>query len=284
MNNRIQESVIRAVLSRGVRKIITTLCPDEISEIFADSTYRIDRHLHREILFILHGECSFMLGGRIYTARQGTAFFLNEWEPHSSGYRADDRDLIHLWIHFNREHLYASMVQVGYHGRYSRYGKYINFNNDLRQLLLRRWHMLENMEACNGEAQDLLLRGPLNSVLDEFILCEYDIIDESNRDNRDIVVFLNNYIKNANGRECSLEHLEKLSGYSRFYLSRLFREKNGMTIGDYINTVRMQFAVEAKNRGMKQKEIASELGFSSPAAFWYWYNKNGSIKGAVKNN
>ncbi len=273
MNNQDREAAIRAVLTGGVTKVITTLCPDEISEIYADNTYRIDRHIHREILFILLGECTFMLGGRVYMATPGTAFFLNEWEPHSNGYRADDRDLIHLWVHFQKDHIYANMVQVGYQGRYSKYGKYININNDLRQLLLRRWHMLENMGSCDAATQKLLLCSPLNSLLEEFILHKYNLIAESNHDSRDIVLFLSNYIKHANGRDCSLGQLEKLSGYSRFYISRLFREKSGMTIGEYINDVRMLFAEEAKSRGMKQKEIASELGFSSPAAFWYWHKR-----------
>jgi AraC-like DNA-binding protein len=78
----------------------------------------------------------------------------------------------------------------------------------------------------------------------------------------------------SNARDCSLSRLEKISGYSRYYLSHRFREYEGCTIGEYIDKIRIQYTIEAMKRGLRQKEIAFELGFSSPSNFWTWVQKH----------
>jgi AraC-like DNA-binding protein len=46
-----------------------------------------------------------------------------------------------------------------------------------------------------------------------------------------------------------------------------------MTVGEYINKVRLEYVRNALKRGVRQKEMAYELGFSSPTAFWNWFRK-----------
>ncbi len=274
MINSINQDEIKETLLAGAEEIITTRCPEEISELQADDSFSPDRHLHREILFILQGESQFMLNGRVYRARPGTAFLLNKWEVHSYGYRKDDRDLIHLWLHFNDDRMFGSLTYIGCAGQYHSAEAHMTFSKDLHQLLLRRWEMLDKIPVCSPDAKNLLMKPPLDIVLDEFAMFQFSMIDFPAENTSDIAIFLRNYIRNANGRNCSLENLESLSGYSRFHLSRLFREQCDQTIGEYINEVRMRFVQEAHRRGLKQKEIADELGFSSPSAFWYWYQKH----------
>ena len=89
-----------------------------------------------------------------------------------------------------------------------------------------------------------------------------------------VVESLKRYIRMSNARDCSLDRLEKFSGYSRFYLSHRFRKHEGCTIGQYIDKVRLRYTEEALKRGLRQKEIAFELGFSSPSNFWIWLRKH----------
>lgn len=274
MEYRFDKDGIREILLGGADEVFTTCCPGEFSDIRADGSFKPDRHLHREILFILHGENQFMLNGLACRARPGAAFLLNKWEVHSYGYRKNDRDLLHLWIHFNDDRMYGSLTHVGCAGQYHPVGIHMNFNNDLHQLLKRRWNMLEKIPGCTSAVKNLLIKPALNIALEEFAMFQFGMIDCPQENTSDITVFLRNYIRNTNGRDCSLENLEKLSGYSRFHLSRLFRRHCGQTIGEHINEVRLHFVEEARKRGLKQKEIAGELGFSSPAAFWHWHRKN----------
>ncbi len=274
MLNLADPDTIKDTLLAGAGEIISTRNLEPYPAARADDSFRADRHLHREILFILEGESRFMLNGRICPARPGTAFLLDRWENHSYGYRREDRNLIHLWIHSNEDRLYGSLIEVGCAGQYHSAGSHMTFSPDLHHLLLRRWEMLEKMPRCSPEAALILMKPPVDLLLNEFALLQFGLIDFPEENTSDIMVFLRNYIRNANGRGCSLENLERLCGYSRFHLSRLFREQCGQTIGDYIDEVRLHFTEEARKRGLKQKEIAAELGFSSPSAFWYWHRKH----------
>ena len=74
-----------------------------------------------------------------------------------------------------------------------------------------------------------------------------------------------------------MAELEKLTGFNRFYLMRLFKAEYGMTIGEYINCVRRGFVAGAA-KNLRQKEIAAMLGFKSAAAFWLWKKRDRSGK------
>ena len=58
--------------------------------------------------------------------------------------------------------------------------------------------------------------------------------------------FTSDYIDLHHGRNCSLVQLEKITGYTQYYLCRLFRKYYGKTIGDAINEARMRYVSEQK--------------------------------------
>ena len=120
------------------------------------------------------------------------------------------------------------------------------------------------------------LRGPLEAILDEisFFLFHDGQSPETTEKSDIVIESLKRYIRMSNARDCSLNRLEKISGYSRYYLSHRFREYEGCTIGEYIDKIRIQYTIEAMKRGLRQKEISFELGFSSPSNFWTWLQKH----------
>ena len=89
-----------------------------------------------------------------------------------------------------------------------------------------------------------------------------------------VIEAVKRYIRMSNGRDCSLRRLEKISGYSKYYLAHRFARSEGCTIGKYIDKIRVQYTREAMKRGLRQKEIAYELGFSTPSNFWNWLQKH----------
>lgn len=108
----------------------------------------------------------------------------------------------------------------------------------------------------------------------QLICGEMELNQESSlhasRSNNEIIQRVQNYIEINYGRNSSIADLEKFSGYNRYYLMRLFKVQTGFTILQYINQIRQRIAEDALNRNISQKEIAFQLGFSSPAAFWLW--------------
>ena len=141
----------------------------------------------------------------------------------------------------------------------------------------KRWNQVQNMENADQTVYERMLRGPMNAILDEIALQFSQ--NESLRDDAvpkldTVIENIKKYIRTNNARGCSLEKLEKLSGYNRFYLAHRFRLYSGCTIGDFINKIRVEYTEAAFQQGMRQKEIAAELGFSSPSNFWNWLQKH----------
>ncbi|MFA9398877.1 MAG: AraC family transcriptional regulator [Clostridiaceae bacterium] len=72
------------------------------------------------------------------------------------------------------------------------------------------------------------------------------------------------YISKYYLNNISLDVMAKDLGYSKFYLSRVFNNKVGCNINDYINKLRINRAQEyLKNTNMKVFDIALECGFES---------------------
>ena len=110
-----------------------------------------------------------------------------------------------------------------------------------------------------------------------FALLLQDIVEENTKGDHDsgdrmehIIKQVRSRIASCNGVNCSLEELSKIFGFSKSHLCHSFRKYTGQSVGEYINNLRMQYATVAREHGMTQKEIAADLGFSSPAAFWLW--------------
>ena len=69
------------------------------------------------------------------------------------------------------------------------------------------------------------------------------------------------------------DEIEKYTGYNKFYFSHLFKVKTNSTIGEYVNHVRIRYTAEADVYGMKHKDIATAIGFSSISAYCQWKRK-----------
>ena len=152
--------------------------------------------------------------------------------------------------------------------------KPIFFPYAFADLLQKRWHLVKAQGIITAESLNNYLRTPLTYILEEVLLKLEERQEESANGNIDIIRSIKKYILNRQGCECSLEKLEAFTGYSKFYISHLFKEKTGSTIGKYVNTIRIIYTAEAEIHGIPYKEIAKQLGFSSIQAFSPWHKKH----------
>lgn len=256
----------------NIKKIITeysvspgTPFPERHSSI-------LEQHSHREILFVLEGNSRFLYNGQIFDAHPGTAFFINSRESHSYGYEKEDDQLLHLWVHLSAERITAVVLRIA-KGEYFPEKVFQPLTRDICLLVNQRWDKALS-DIPNG-FRDEILRLNLSLLLQEFSLQDYEPQNAGEK-THDIVLFIEHHIELMHGRDCSLKRLEKITGFNRFYLAHLFKSKKEMTIGDYINRVRKSFMTEAVKRGIPQKKIAEEMGFSSPSAFCTWKRLQGA--------
>ena len=81
-------------------------------------------------------------------------------------------------------------------------------------------------------------------------------------------------VETMRGRDCSLDQIARYAGYSRFRVAHLFKARMGMSIGGYINRIRLQYLDHARIQVLPSKQVAAELGFRSTTAFYNWRRKH----------
>lgn len=260
----------------SVERVITARTPGADDGGRAD--FRIHTHPRREICFAVEGTCRYLLAGKVYEAAPGTVIMIDSWEPHAFGYRREDGGLRHFWLHFpgQEEQLSAVLLRVAPGGEYRMERSPVVLPPDYRHILERRWDALDRGGDFSPETAEAYMRRPLEAALDEigFRLEHGEPDGEAPAERLSVTESLKKYIRMSNARGCSLAHLEKIFGYSRYHLAHRFRAEAGCTVGEYIDRVRLEFTEQALKRGLKQKEIAYELGFSSPANFWNWRQRH----------
>ncbi|MBO7146479.1 MAG: helix-turn-helix transcriptional regulator [Lentisphaeria bacterium] len=264
---------IKEMLRAGVKKIVSRYSP--VSSPEEANFFLASSHRNREIFFVVEGTSRYMLNGNVYDAEPGTLFMIDHWESHAFGYRSEDKNLIHLWINFwASDQISAYLMSVGLNGVYRIFTRRMAFPPEFQMLINRRWDTLNQLQhATQADVMDYM-KLPLETLFNEIIF-QLDM-DESVQkvDVDSMIESLKKYIQTANGRDCSYQRLEQISGYSRYYLAHRFRDYVGCSVGAYIDKVRVAYTVEALHNGLKQKEIAFELGFSSPSNFWLWLQKH----------
>lgn len=267
--------LLKRPLLQGVTNIITRHTPGEPA---GDGEFRSSTHPQREIFYVLEGTSRYMLNGKVYDAVPGTFFLIDYWEPHAFGYSQQDHDLLHLWMQVSEpeQQISGNLIRVNWGGEFSSFRNRVRMPLEYKILLTRRWNALNELKNVTQEKVMEYLKVPLEAVVDEFMFFMHHVCDTPVDDEHPdtVIESLKRYIKMSNARDCSLERLEKVSGYSRFYLSHRFRQCEGCTIGEYIDKIRVQYTIEAMKRGLRQKEISFELGFSSPSNFWTWLQKH----------
>ena len=246
------------------------------------ATFVASSHLQREICCVLKGRSHYMLNNQVFKAVPGTVFLIGRQMPHAFGYRECDAALEHLWISFSKEKTCASIMKVSEHGNYS-LASHTTLDDDESAAFLAHWDKL----SCSGEADEKSIAQYMTAPLTKL----YETIrrrmrEQSRKTQRildeTVIEEIKRYIHMTNSRNCSLQQLERVSGYNRFYLAHRFKMYAGCTVNEYINQVRIAYTGNALQNGVRQKEIAFELGFSSPANFWLWLNKHREAVEAAK--
>lgn len=227
-----------------------------------------ESHAEREILLVIDGDMPFALSGKLHAAVKGTAFFIDSWIPHQLGYENIKNSTCHIWVHLHKKRLFA-MPYILEHGSRLQSSGMWEFPDSMLELINLRWNQAKNAPANE--------RSKYYSSIVRMIIEEISFQNSSTKNNsgkeEDIISWLKNYISMNYGRNSSMEELERLTGFNRRHLMRKFKNETTMTIGEYINCIRRGFTAAAGKR-LTQKEIAFQLGFKSPAAFWLWQKRD----------
>lgn len=245
-------------------------------KIFSPHDFSAEQHFHdyRELLLVAGGQNDFILGNRKLHLVPGDVVLIDSMIPHSFEYTSTDRDLQHLWFFFKDNQLRMTLYSVLPHGRYA----YLHFPYILPQhistFFTSRWNEFNQLSEIKKDSAEFYLETPFKAIIEELRISSLRNKHDNVIGNSGLIESITHYIESQNARNCSLKNLEKIFGYNSCYIAHRFKKETGSTPGQYINRIRKSFTEDALARGLKQKEIAVQLGFSSPAAFWKWFKNN----------
>lgn len=147
--------------------------------------------------------------------------------------------------------------------------EYINTRH-LRRRIEKQITLLPLYQAMQAQNFD--------EVLDYFSRLS-DIISalsaEDHMDDRvNTVQAIKDYIENNLSRDLSVTTLSTVFNYNQSYLSRLFKQSSGVTLSQYVKTVRMQKAKQLlRTSSMSVQEISVALGFDTVQYFTMVFRK-----------
>ena len=267
-----------ATMRKGVKELITSSSVTSYPET-RPGEFSIQRHPQREALLVVYGESDFTLNGHTKRLSAGDVVLINSWEPHSAYYRPKDKHLLHIWLHFHIKPLQAVFFYLKNTAESGtnrlQVLKRISISEETTDLVNARWDAMEQIsKKLSPEEAHSFLHTTFQLVFED-ILLQYASAGENEKlpDMQKRIEFVKSYIAHHNGRNCSLDILSKLSYCSKFHLVHLFRQYTGKTPGDYIDEARINYTKNAIQHGLRNKEIAENLGFSSPSAFGNWKKK-----------
>ena len=129
---------------------------------------------------------------------------------------------------------------------------------------------MENQETQGAFQSEEHFQKELYCVFNK--LCEQEYIESKN--NRGLAFRLKNVIDNNYWMNLILEVLSEQFNYSQVYISKIFKQECGITIGKYITQVRMKHAYEMIcHTDLKIIDIAQKAGFSDYIYFAKQFKK-----------
>ena len=94
------------------------------------------------------------------------------------------------------------------------------------------------------------------------------------KNQKEIVRKAIDYIEKNLEQKINLDNISKNTGYSRFYLNRIFKEQTGITIYKYLQNRRLTIAAENLVKTDKPViQIAYEAGYDTQQSFSYAFKQ-----------
>lgn len=113
------------------------------------------------------------------------------------------------------------------------------------------------------------------SFFEQLLTRSAESIRHKKTENDYITSFVTDYVNRNFGGDLSLDVLAEKLNITGAYLSTYYKEKTGVNISDYVNTVRMNKAMELlKDTDLKVQDIAQLIGYYSIASFNRMFKKH----------
>lgn len=198
------------------------------------------------IHFVISGKGIFNNGDGIHHLHAGEAFVIHPGEV--TVYSADENDPWHyLWVGFN--------------------GSLSHRFNELPCVITPpagMYKKLREVFAFDGTEEEYLA-GRIFEL--------YAHLFNGLKGHEDYILKIQNYVETNYNTQCDVADIAAVVGLERHYLARLFRQKTGGTLKDYITEKRMEEAKQLLKSGQTVGNAAQMVGYSDPFVFSKMFKK-----------
>lgn len=211
---------------------------------FARSSYLIH--------YVTSGKGVYERGGKKYTVKKGEAFII--YPDEATTYTADkENPWSYIWVAF--EGSLASELLV--------------LERPVVKINGEPFYEVKNLV----DTADYISAEKVASV----IMQVFNDIFAVKNTRSNVITQIENYVKTQYMTDISVDGIALAVRLDRRYLSRLFKNEKGVSLQDFIITVRLERAKELLLRGVKVKDVASNCGYQSQFNFTKAFKKRFNV-------
>jgi len=238
-----------------------------------------EAHSHREAIIILKGGGDQGLCGKSYPVTPGAVTLVDTMEKHQHGYPPSHPASEQLWFQFRPDFVHVKLTCFTNGRKRSSCPAAWERVYPLAALGLTSTHILfpEKSDKAPPEAVCRRCLHGLGMLVSAVIEKGYQTQPDLPREDfqSKVITAALKHIDETYGRNCSLENLSRLAGYSPCHFSRLFAKHAGTSLPKCVNAARAVGFQKMLAERMPLKAIAAELGFSHPSALSRWRRQQG---------
>ena len=232
-------------------------------------------HENIELLYILEGTGSVLLGDRSVSARPSQIIAINSFVAHSV---STESGLRYACLIIDTRFLLENGIKIG--------ALRLSEAIDDTEAAARFLEILDEYSHGGSFAE----AGIRASVLRLLVhLCRNHSAPSESRDAPDTAGFLSvcnavEFVKNNLASRLTLDAVAASAGLTKYHFLRKFKRITGLTVLEYINTVRCQHARQLLAGGASVKEAAIRSGFGNFSHFSSVFKKyTGSLPSEIIN-
>lgn len=228
-----------------------------------DGNYRRDRHWHRsvEIFAVCGGELEFHIDDRLWKLKAGEFMIVNSNEIHSVDAPLPNETVV-LQIPLKLFENYFTGEQFVW------FSHEPGRRDERFMELVRELYEVYSEKLCGYDMKvNSIFYHIMYLLVKDYRITEAD--QEHMRRNRNLnrLSRITSYMKENYTGDLSLEEVARVFGYSPTYLSRMFQKYAGITFKNYLQSIRLEYALkDLDSGGYSITEVAMRSGFSESKA------------------
>ena len=216
-------------------------------------------HENLEMLYFINGECNVLNGSEEVHATPGDIVVINSGDIHSVKCQNNPCDFIIMQFDF------AFCEDMGFDMTDTCIKKLIR-DEEIGKLMTDAFYDFKNRDEYYRQALKIKALSVLLKVYRNYLIDDKEKGDSYNK--KMLSKRIVKYARHHFDEDVTVEEIAKYCGYSRFYISKTFKEVTGKTLIDFINSLKVHKAKSLlATSNFDMSEISQKCGFASQSYF-----------------